>query len=463
MNLPEKFIEEIKGIIPDEYDAFLAAIEGDASVSVRLNDAKSGAQPADLKRVAWCERGYYLNSRAPFTFDPAFHAGAYYVQDASSMIIQHIVSILCKEPVRYLDLCAAPGGKSTATIDALPLGSLLVSNEMIGGRAQILKENIIKWGLPNCVVTNNDSKSIGRLSHYFDVIATDVPCSGEGMFRKEDEAVLQWTPALVAQCAMRQREIIDNIWDALRPGGYFIYSTCTYNRDENEDMIDYIVSNCDAESIDMHFPAEWNIHSGVDTQHNCYRFMPHRTDGEGLFVCVLRKGVSDPLQSRDRFLKNKLKSKKQNSKAIVPKDIKQWILNPECYEFVVDNDAVVAVPKNHIDDIEMLRRELRVIHYGIPLATLKGDNAIPAHALALSVALHADSFPIADIDYNTAIAYLRGEAIVLPAGRGNTLLSYDGRYIGFVKNLGSRANNLYPREWRIRSSYSPVEPPCVIK
>ncbi|MEG1915745.1 MAG: rRNA cytosine-C5-methyltransferase [Muribaculaceae bacterium] len=462
MNLPEKFIEQIQENIPDECDAFFDAIERPASVSIRLNKNKAVDLEPHLRRVKWCSSGYYLAERVQFTFDPAFHSGKYYVQDASSMIIQHIVSQICTAPVRYLDLCAAPGGKSSAAVDALPAGSLLVSNEIIGSRAQILKENIIKWGLPCCVVTNNDSKTIGRLTHYFDVVATDVPCSGEGMFRKEDEAVAQWSPSLVSQCVARQHEIIDNIWNALRPNGYFIYSTCTYNRAENEEMIEYICSKYAATSIDMKFPKEWNIHAGINTAHHCYRFMPHCTDGEGLFICVLHKSESEPIKSCELKIKKKAKDNKQDSKVIVPKEVKEWIITPEKCDFIVENEEIIAIRREYIDDVALLRNSLKVIYFGTHIATFKGRDTMPTQALALSTELNAKAFCVNEVNYLTAIAYLRGEAITIDADRGYCLITNESQHIGFVKNLGSRANNLYPREWRIRSGYIPTVQPRAI-
>lgn len=460
MQLHEDFISQIQDLLPEESASMIHAIcETDPSVAIRLNSAKCG-NTATLphKQVKWCDKGYYLSDRIPFTFDPTLHQGRYYVQDASSMILHHIVQSLIDKPVRYLDLCAAPGGKTTAAIDALPEGSLMVCNEIMGNRAQILKENIIKWGNPACVVTNNDSATIGgKLPHFFDVIAADVPCSGEGMFRKDPDAVAQWNRQLVEQCAKRQREIVDNAWQAIRPGGIFIYSTCTYNRDENEEMIEYIIGQYGAESIDLKLPESWGIHGGIRTAAHCYRFLPHLTHGEGLFVAVLRKpeGADETITAPDT--KSRKKRPKTVKKPTIPACIKTWVNGAFRFD-LVGEDTITAMPEAHADDIDFLRSQLHVIHAGIEMAHTKGKDLIPAQSLALSTAFNADAFPVYEIGYTEAIAYLRGEIITIDAPRGIVALSYECNALGFVKNLGNRANNLYPKEWRIKSTHIPDKP-----
>ncbi len=461
MKLPEDFISQIKTVLPDKSEAFFRAMEQPAEVSVRFNEKKH--RETSLKnRVPWCDSGYYLGSRVQFTFDPLFHAGIYYVQDASSMILSYVAKKLCGKPLKYLDLCAAPGGKSTAVINALPEGSLVVSNEIIGSRAQVLRENIIKWGASGCVVTNNDSESIGKLNGFFDIIAADVPCSGEGMFRKDEEAVAQWSLGLVKQCAARQREVIGNIWNALRPGGYLIYSTCTYNRDENEEMVEYIISNYGATSVNLDLPAEWNVRKGIDTVHDCYRFMPDCTRGEGLFLCVLKKNdIDGPVK---RVLRNPEKNKKTQCPQIVSGKLKDWIISSDKYDFRIKDNEISAVLKLHADDVAVLTDKLKVIYAGIGLASIKGNDVIPLHALAVSNSINLKSWQSVDVAYRDAIAFLRGESLVLgELAKGYILICYDGVPLGFVKNLGNRANNMYPKEWRIRSTYAPADAPSLYK
>ena len=460
MQLNSDFIKQIQGLLPAESEALLGAITGtEPSVSIRVNPAKTSTAEAN---VPWCRFGHYLKDRMPFTFDTDFQTGRYYVQDASSMFIHHVIEQLVKEPVRYLDLCAAPGGKTTTALSALPEGSLVVGNEIMPARARVLRENILKWGCPNAVVTNNAPKDLGRLTHFFDVIATDVPCSGEGMMRKDEEARNQWTPALVKQCADLQHSIIDDIWPALKPGGLLIYSTCTYNRQEDEQMVAYIVERYGAESVEVPaVEAAWNIHSAIDSPHHCYRFMPHRTQGEGLFMAVLRKPADEP--RKDTLKQKKQKGGKQKQGAPMPKGIEKWLKNASEYVLSLQEEEIIAIPKAYAQEIAFLQQSLHVLHAGVAIGTVKGKNCVPSHALALSTALNADAFTSCEVAYPTAMAYMRGEAITLAdAPRGYVLLTHGGHPIGFANNLGNRANNLYPKPWRILSTHLPTEKPQIL-
>ncbi len=464
MNLPEEFIAELKRYGSQAFDGLTAALALSPSVSVRCNAFKGIDVPLGRRKVAWCDNGFYLDEREAFTFDPAMHQGLYYVQDASSMIINHIAKQLTDStPVRYLDACAAPGGKTTAAIDALPFGSLVVANEYNSSRASVLRENVIKWGYPSCVVSRGDTARFRRLPAFFDIVAADVPCSGEGMFRKDPEAVAQWSPALVDECVVRQREIVDNLWETLRPGGYFVYSTCTFNRKENEEMIEYLRNNHDAESINMNFPEEWNIAQGIDTGMTCYRFMPHRVDGEGLFVAVLRKPEAEGANHSSKKEKSKIKA--QNKPLPQLAVARTWIADAETMEFEVNSETTItSFPSVHKDALRKLTSTLDVIHAGILVGTIKGKDLIPAQSLALSLSLSHSAFPRCEIDFLTAIAYLRHEAITLPddTPKGYILLTYKNSPLGFVKNLGNRANNLYPQEWRILSTHIPTTPPSLL-
>ncbi len=463
MTLHPQFINNIGQLFPgEEARRLLDAITStEAVTSIRVNAVKTALRPLG-DRVPWCETGYYLSGHEPFTFDPFFHAGLYYVQDASSMIIDHIVRTLIDRPVRYLDLCAAPGGKTTAALSALPQGSLMVCNEVVPQRANILKENVMKWGNPACVVASDDSSRWGKLTHFFDVVAADVPCSGEGMFRKDAEAVTQWSPGLVEQCAGRQRLIIDNVWNALAPGGLFIYSTCTYNRDEDEAMVEYMVSQYGAEHVSLDMPREWNIACGAGGEDYCYRFLPHRTRGEGLFVCVLRKPDDEVRASLS--VSDKRRNTRQAAAVKVPECVKQWLACATGYSFTVNGDTVSAVPEVSARDMDVIASQVKVLSRGVETGNIKGKDVVPAHSLALSTALNNDAFREVEIEYNDAIAYLRGDAVSLgDVPRGMVLLRYRGVPIGFAKQIGNRANNLYPREWRIRSTHAPAVPPEILK
>lgn len=462
MTISSEFIRQMKRLMPSECDALIEAITTTSPpVSLRINDAKAALlalqAPSARSRVPWCPLGAYLNGRQPFTFDPDFQTGRYYVQDASSMFIYHAIQSLVKTPARYLDLCAAPGGKTTAALSALPAGSMVVANEIVPQRARILLENVTKWGNPRCVVTSNSSKEMGRLAHFFDLVAIDAPCSGEGMMRKDEEAVAQWSPALVRQCAELQHRIIDEAWSALKPGGLLIYSTCTYNRQENEDVVEYIISQYHAQSVEVPTEGEWNIWHGIGTDAHCYRFLPHRTMGEGLFMAVLQKPEDEPLRPSKR---KKGKSEKQLP---LPRGIENWLKTPGDFDLQLAQGRIVACPHDMSSDLQLISATLNVLHQGITLGAVKGRNCIPSHSLALSTQLNGNAFARCEIDYRTALAYLRGEAITVRAPKGYTLLTHASNPIGFVNNLGSHANNLYPKPWRILSTHLPAQEPRLLR
>ena len=454
MKLPEEFIEQLRGLLPDEWKELADTIAtSEPSVAVRVNSARGVGMPDGARRVPWCQEGFYLQDRLAFTFDPDWHAGRYYVQDASSMFIAHVIRQFIHEPVRYLDLCAAPGGKTTAAVQALPPRSLTVANEIVPPRARVLADNVVRWGNPRCVVTSNAPAHLGKMTHYFDVIAADVPCSGEGMMRKDDEAVAQWSPALVEQCAQRQCEILSDVWQALRPGGLFIYSTCTYNRQENEEMARFIVEELGATSLEVPVEPDWNIHPAIGSDCHCYRFMPHRVDGEGLFMAVFRKEGDAPRQD----LRVKEKTAKKADEVG-----KNWLASPD--EFVIDQqgDLFIAVPQDIRREVTALRASLNVLHAGVELATVMGRKTVPHHALAMSTAMAAGAFPVCEVDYQAALRYLRGESVVLDGPRGYVLVAHEGAVLGFANNLGNRANNLYPKPLRILSTHLPDTSPTIL-
>lgn len=448
MTLPEGFVCEFEGLAE--------GLLMEPSVSVRCNTGKGVSPLCDASLVPWCGSGFYLDQRPAFTFDPAMHQGLYYVQDASSMIHSHIVNRIAadRSQLTLLDACAAPGGKTTAAIDSLPHDAFVVANEYVPARAEILRENLIKWGFPHTLVSRGDTVRFSKLKSVFDIVMADVPCSGEGMFRKEPEAVKQWSPALVEECAVRQREIVDNIWPSLREGGYFIYSTCTFNARENEDVVRYILDNYDCEVVDMDFPAEWN----VIERDGCYHFIPGRVRGEGLCVSVLRKGGNPDGRSE-----KPVKAEKRSKAAVDVSRCREWIANPDDYNLIVENDRVIALPADRVALVKKLSDTLDVLYKGVEVAVIKGRDIVPSHALAMSQLLRSDAFSTAEIDYPAAMSYLRRETITLEdAPSGYILLLYDGAPLGFVKNLGKRANNLYPQNWRILSGHIPESAPTVV-
>lgn len=456
MKLPSAFIAQIQALLPDEWEDLVHAISDTSPVvSVRVNPLRHGTIPDGARRVPWWQQGFYCDERPQFTFDTHFHSGMYYVQDASSMFIAHIIKSLIAKPVCYLDLCAAPGGKSTAALDALPSGSLVVANEIVPSRARILADNMAKWGHPFAVATNNDPARIGTLRDIFDVVAVDAPCSGEGMMRKDPVAVEQWTPRLVDECAQRQRQIIDDIWPALKPGGLLIYSTCTYNRKENEDIVNHLIDQHSAESVEVPADPAWNIAPAIDPDLKAFRFLPHRTDGEGLFIAVVRK----PEGTTKKPPKTKHQATKKGE---ISAKITSWITDNNAYIFTQSEGNVIAIPSAWRNEIDLLRQLLNVISCGITVGETKGRNIVPSHALALSAALNTNAFPHCEIDYRTAMAYLHGEAITIDAPRGYTLITHRNRPLGWANNLGNRANNLYPKSLRIISQRFPDEEPKLL-
>ena len=444
MELNARFVERTVSLFGEKrYARFIEALEKEPVVSVRYNVHKMLADDS-LERVPWAEYGRYLPQRPVFTADPKFHAGCYYVQEASSMFIEQVVRQYVSSPVRALDLCAAPGGKTTHLLSILPAGSLLVSNEPMPLRAQVLAENAIKWGNPASVVTKNVPADFASLRNFFDLIVVDAPCSGEGMFRKDSFAVEQWSVGNVEQCVKRQREILSSVWDALRPGGVLVYSTCTFNREENEDCVAWIAEELGAEPLSLNIEVEWGVTSALVGSIPAYRFIPGYTSGEGFFLAVLRKG-GDSAVAQPRA------PRAQQPVAKVRNEICSWLQLSGEYDFVQEGDRVIALPKEHYAAMLVLLQKMRVLHCGLPIADIKNNKLIPVHALAMSRALNRSAFPIVELEREQALAYLHRETLSLPdAPKGVVLLAFDGAVLGLAKNVGNRANNLYPAEWRIR-------------
>lgn len=437
----------------------------DTPVSVRINRAKGTRTPKDAEPVGWCDTGFYLPNRPAFTFDPLFHAGAYYVQEASSMFLEQAIRTYVTTPVRCLDLCAAPGGKSTHLSSLLPAGSLLVSNEVIRNRSYILAENLAKWGSASTIVLNDDPAKIGEaLPEQFDLIVTDVPCSGEGMFRKDEASVGEWSVENVQLCAARQRRILHDIWPALRPGGLLIYSTCTYNTEEDEENVRHIVEELGAEALPVATDETWHVTGPLRYGNPVYRFFPHKTKGEGFFLAILRKEGDEEYEAEsERSTKSPKNKGKKDKKATLPIPQEAWDYFREKENITLEWDGpqLRMIPTAHKPIFDRIRdKRLRILSAGVVVGESKGKDLIPSQALALSLELNPSTFPDAELTWEEAIRYLRKEAITLPEGlpKGYLLMRYQGVPLGFVKHLGNRSNNLYPQEWRIRSGYLPDEP-----
>jgi len=467
MKLPADFVEMMRQQMGEKEASLLfAALEDSAPVSIRLNPQKPSATfPEETETVGWCSAGLYLRERPQFTMDPLLHAGCYYVQEASSMAIEQAYKALPQQPRRILDLCAAPGGKSTLWASLMPKEALLVCNEPIRNRANVLAENMSKWGNTNTIVTNAYPEDFDGLDNFFDLVAADVPCSGEGMFRKDHEARAEWSMANVRMCADRQLEIVRSIWHTLRPGGFLVYSTCTFNHLEDEDNVRRICEELGAVLVEIpglsaHLPEAKDAGAGV-------HFYPHLVRGEGFFVALLQKnGVEQALSDSSTLQsRNKKKSKDRASSAAFSLssrgrkeelELLSHLRNADMYQLLtLGGEDIYAVRRDlYTDVVSVLKTAAgrKAITAGIPLATPKGRKWQPRPELALSTELAADAFPRAELDYEQAIAFLRHEALSLQSEtpRGYVLVCYKGQPLGFVNNLGTRANNLYPSEWRIR-------------
>ncbi len=455
--LPPSFIESLAGTGLDAAgrDALCRTLEaGETSVSVRFNPYKLAERP-EGEGVPWNRYGFYLAERPRFTLDPLFHAGVYYVQEASSMFLEHIYRSLFGEGerLRILDLCAAPGGKSTLLATAAGLESVVVANEVIRARALTLADNIRKWGLGNVAVTSNDPSHFGALEHWFDLIAVDAPCSGEGMFRKNPEATAQWSPQAVELCAGRQRRILSEVWSALRPGGILIYSTCTFNRRENEENVAWLVENYDCEGVRIETDPAWGIvrgevPAGEGVPVPVFRFFPHAVRGEGFFCAVIRKAegrVRTRLSKPRRTVFTEATRQEQAS-------LRPWFGQPEFMHFVRIGDQMYGYYEEAYPAVREVAERLSVLYSGVHAGQLYHGKLKPEHPLALFHDLAREAVPQAELGETAALGYLRrGDIPADGLAEGMNLVCFEGVPLGWIKRIGNRTNNLYPKELRIQN------------
>lgn len=444
-NVPNALIASLKNLSYFDEEAFIATHElAQSPVSVRVNPSKEYELPPNSMPVAWCEQGYYLPQRPSFTLDPLFHAGCYYVQEASSMFIDFLLKNLlpAEQAVRALDLCAAPGGKSTLLQAALPEGSLLVANEVIKARSGILAENLSKWGSHNVVVTNNDPSDFAQLSGWFDVLLVDAPCSGSGMFRKDVASIKEWSEENVRLCAQRQQRILADVLPSLAENGLLIYATCSYSTAEDEEILDWLIEDCGLESVNISVPTEWGIISTESTKHKAaaYRFFPHLVKGEGLFVACLRKKHAEP----EFRYKTKYKLTKIDTRHITP------LLHASiAVSLITLQDTVLAIPEGMEAEVRVLADNFYLRKAGARVGQPTLKELIPDHDLALSSLLTLDS-PRIELTEKQALQYLRREDFDLETAlRGWVLVTYKNIPLGWIKSLPNRFNNYYPKEWRI--------------
>jgi 16S rRNA C967 or C1407 C5-methylase (RsmB/RsmF family)/NOL1/NOP2/fmu family ribosome biogenesis protein len=437
MNFPKDFIDRVSadGFLGAE---LLTALNTEPPVSIRLNPHKTKPVLAFSDPIKWCLNAWYLEARPQFTLDPLFHAGCYYPQEAGSMVLDSVLRQLdLTDAPKILDLCAAPGGKSTLIASFLGNKGLLVSNEVIQSRARILKENLTKWGYSNTVVSNNDPRDFERLPHFFDVIVADAPCSGEGMFRKDLASRDEWSTDNVQICAARQKRIVSDVWEALRPGGFFIYSTCTFNEQENEQNVLFMKEELGAEIVDIDLPSP--IQQGRNEIGNYC--IPGKTESEGFYIAVLKKA----------------EGKEKNSKWTTKKDVRPIKSNEEIERFSqsegIDfyqwNEKILALPYVEATAMMHVLSQLRIVKFGTLIGEMQRKGIQPHEELALNPFLLNYDQTI-ELDKDAALNFLRGDTFTLLGEVGYTIITHKGQALGWIKHLGNRFNNLYPKDWRIR-------------
>ena len=445
-------------------EALCRALDGEACVSIRVNPAKAeglrGEQPARVSevlpmltaagRVPWCADGFLLAGRPSFTFDSDFHAGAYYVQEAASQFVGCLLQGVPTSGARILDLCAAPGGKTTLYASLVGRGGLVVANEIDRRRASVLADNVRKWGTGNVVVTTCEPHVVCDCEAWFDVVAVDAPCSGEGMFRKDPAARGEWSENNVRQCAARQDDILREAWRALRPGGTLIYSTCTFNRDEDEGSLERMLAWA-GDEVAAPYPVDvdpaWGIVEGEVGPFRTFRFFPHRTVGEGFFAAVARKAPDAP--GRQRLPKGRRSMVAPADRASAG-ELRRWVREPDRMVFGTVAGTGYAWYGEQAEAVKTLSEALPVICSGVALGQLFKGRLKPDPALAFFDGLERGAVPVAGLDDEQALRYLRRQEVAAGAlAEGVNLVTARGRALGFAKRIGARVNNMYPNSLRI--------------
>ena len=447
--LPEEFKATMCRVLGDDEAARLfAALDTEPEVSIRLNPMKP-AETFDGESIGWSEHGRYLGVRPQFTLDPHLHSGVYYVQEASSQFVGYLLKGLDLRGCRVLDMCAAPGGKSTIYSTLVGREGLVVANDISRSRALALADNVQRWGMGNVVVTNNEPQHISAFKHWFDVVAVDAPCSGEGMFRKMEEARTEWSSSAPERCAERQREILNEAWQALRPGGMLIYSTCTFNPTEDEGIVEWLMAEygSELEAVGgIEVDEKWGIITCRIGEFQCFHFYPHKARGEGFFAAVARKreGVvrrQSPKPRRKLFVLP-VKSDVQ--------ELERWVDDVSNICFRQIGDTMYGYHRSVVDDVVALSEVLSVIYSGVCMGQIFKRKLRPEHALALFVGMNDAAVPSVEVSEADALDYLRRQDISASQfEEGINRVMYRGVAIGFVKRIGARCNNMYPKDLRI--------------
>ena len=449
--LPVAFEERMrKQLGEEEAERLFEALNGESPVAIRLNPMKCGDSGvwSNGEQVGWSRYGRKLKERPLFTLDTAFHAGAYYVQEAASQFIDYLLSKEELQGKRVLDMCAAPGGKTTIYSTAVGESGLVVANEYVRSRANVLADNVRKWGMGNVLVTNNSPEHLAQFEGWFDVVAVDAPCSGEGMFRKEEVAREDWSNEAVKMCVARQLSIVREAWQSLRDGGLFIYSTCTFNDEEDEGVLRNFIE----ERGDVFVPSErvdtddaWGVVRGEVGPFQTFRFFPHKCDSEGLFVAVARK-AEDTTQRTPKARKKVMQEVDKNSR----KELMQWLQSPDKYIFATVADTVYAYRAEQFKAVQALSESLTAIYSGVAMGQIFKGKLKPDWALSQYVGLERGAVAVEELDEERALDYLRKRDISVGEMReGINLLTHNGLSLGFAKRVGTRCNNLYPNSLKI--------------
>jgi 16S rRNA C967 or C1407 C5-methylase (RsmB/RsmF family) len=435
-----------------DFALFSETLATDPPVSIRLNPDKPGYDTTGLDPVPWHPGGFYLPERPVFTLDPLFHAGGYYVQEASSIVLNEVLNQCISSrgpfrprPLRILDLCAAPGGKSTLLASWMPPESLLLANEVIRGRVTVLKENLERWGNPNTFTCSYDPEAFSKLNGFFDIVLVDAPCSGEGLFRKDPDAVNEWSAEHVQLCSARQRRILSAAVSLVAPGGVLLYSTCTYNESENDQNAQWLSDNQNLLHLEVDLPAEW----GIVPRSLGYQCYPHKLRGEGFYFAAFRQLGGSPFQGKAARYMGKLKSKSLHKREEAA--LTDWLDESADFFYVQrSDDTVLGAPRYLKEDLLFLDAALPQGVWLREMGLFKGKDLIPAQDLAMSTVIES-SLPAVELDRETSLHFLKKENILLPdAPKGWLLARHKGLNLGWMKNLGNRVNNYLPKDWRIR-------------
>lgn len=437
MNLPENYCKKMKELLKDEYDAYIASFEESSYTCIRINTSKISVEdfkkisPVPLREVPWCSEGFYVEHKEEVSRHPYYYAGLYYIQEPSAMLPAEVLPV--KKGDRVLDVCAAPGGKTTRLATKLDHEGVLIANDISFSRCQTLVKNLEKFGTDNAIVTSEEPASLAeRFPEYFDSILVDAPCSGEGMFRKEHELIKAYEKHDSFYYVPIQKQIVEDAVKMLKPGGFMVYSTCTFSKEEDEDIVSHILSV----EPDMHvLPVPYS--EGFVQNELGTHLYPHRIQGEGHFVSLLQKGNS---------------SSEEESK-----ECKTVMFDFDTIHYISENNAFQYVKKDYVYSIPETGKDLtglRMVRSGLLLGEQKKERFIPSVSLALAIKKeHCDNVLDLSVNDDRVLRYLKGETLDVKDQNlkdGYVLVCVDGFPLGFATYKKGQFKNKYPKAWIYR-------------